>query len=360
MNHFKGADKDGMGSGAAELGPGESLGLGESPNADESLGLIEAHGVGTWTWWFDSGKVAWSKGISQILGVDHATAEQTLAAYEQLVHPDDRPDFHNPARLLSSGVMEDRQFRVLRRNGELRWVRSMGKLIHSRDGRPERLVGVAFDITDVRQALVALQQREAITEAIRELFDVVIWTTDANGEISDEVEWWRATGQRGRVDHWNRLEAVHPDDRQRVRNAWDEAIRNGRRYSAVSRVKWGETYVPVISRAASVRGRDGTVEGWIGFTTRQDGGMGFDLGIPEIEAPPLTPGQVRAARGYLGWSAEQLAEHAGVSFSTVRRVETPGERGVRGQSIAAIRKALERAGIGFTTGADGRTGVSMK
>jgi hypothetical protein len=33
---------------------------------------------------------------------------------------------------------------------------------------------------------------------------------------------------------------------------------------------------------------------------------------------------------------------------------------VREQSIAAIRGALERAGIGFTTGADGRTGVSMK
>lgn len=337
-----------MDEGAAELGPGESL------------GLIEAHGVGTWSWWLDSGEIRWSAGVSQMLGVDHATTEQTLKTYEQLLHPEDRPDFANPARLVSSGVMAEQEYRVLRPNGEMRWVRSLGKLIHSRDGRPERLVGVAFDITETRMALQALQQREAIMTAIRALFDVVIWMTGGNGEISDEVEWRRATGQSGRVDHWNRLEAVHPDDRPRVREAWDEAVRNRRPYSVACRVLWGENYVPVVSRAEAVLGRDGTVEAWIGFTIRQDGGMAFGLGVAGNDVPRVTPGQVRAARGYLGWSAEQLAEQAGVSFSTVRRIETPGERGVRGQSIAAIRKALERAGIAFTTGPDGRTGVSMK
>ena len=43
-----------------------------------------------------------------------------------------------PARLVSSGVMAEQEYRVLRPNGEMRWVRSLGKLIHSRDGRPER------------------------------------------------------------------------------------------------------------------------------------------------------------------------------------------------------------------------------
>ncbi|HEY9012359.1 MAG TPA: helix-turn-helix transcriptional regulator, partial [Devosia sp.] len=110
----------------------------------------------------------------------------------------------------------------------------------------------------------------------------------------------------------------------------------------------------------AIVGRNGELEGWIGFSARRDGNMALGLEADGPDAAPLTPGQVRAARGYLGWSAEQLAEHAGVSFSTVRRVETPGERGVREQSIAAIRKALERAGISFTTGVDGRTGVFMK
>jgi PAS domain S-box-containing protein len=324
---------------------------------DESLRLIEEHGVGTWIWDLDSAEVSWSSGMSRILGVDHATTVQTLESYEALLHPDDRAEF----RAASSTVLYDREYRVLRPTGELRWIRSFGTMIHSRDGRPERLIGVAFDVTDARLGLHALQQREGLVEAIRDLFDVVTWSTDANGEITDEVEWWRTTGQRGRVDKWNRLDVVHAEDRQRVRDAWDEALRNRRHYSASYRVLWGETYMPVISRAASVLGRNGAIEGWIGFTARHDGTRAFELGQPgDGAASPLTPGQVRAARSYLGWSAEQLATQAGVSFSTVRRIETPGERGVREQSIAAIRKALERAGITFFASPDGRTGVSMK
>lgn len=328
-------------------------------SADESLRLIENYGVGTWTWDLDKAQVTWSSGMSRILGVDHASTKQTLEFYEQLLHPDDRPEFRNPTRVVTSGALVDVEYRVLRPSGELRWVRSFGTLLHSREGRPERLIGVAFDVTEHRQGQLALQQREGLFEALRSLFDVVIWNTNADGEVADEVQWWRTTGQRGRVDGWHRLESVHADDRQRARDAWDEALRTRKPYSAAYRVLWGESYVPVVSRAVATLDRTGTVDGWIGFTARQDGLRTFDLGVPE-DVRALTPGQVRAARGYLGWSAEQLAEQAGVSFSTVRRVETPGERGVREQSISAIRKALERAGIGFTNGPDGRTGVTMK
>jgi hypothetical protein len=324
----------------------------------EAVALIETHGVGTWCWDLAEDRVGWSAGMSAILGIEHRPGEQSFERYEQMLHPDDQIDMANPARTAASGILAEREFRVLRPSGEMRWVRSYGRLIHSRSGRPERLVGVAFDITEARAGLRTLQQRDGLMAAIRDLFDVVIWTTDGDGEVSDEVEWWLSTGQRGRVDRWNRLEAIHPDDRASVRGAWAEAMRNRRRYSSRARVLWGDAYAPIVSRAVSVLGPTGTVEGWIGFSTRQDM-LTFDVDMP-ADGLTLTPGQVRAARGFLGWSAEQLAEQSGVSFSTVRRVETPGERGVREQSLAAIRKALERAGIVFTLGADGRVGVSMK
>lgn len=330
---------------------------GLSPEA--ALALIETHRVGTWTWELASGSVTWSPGMSQILGVEHRPETQTLDAYEQLLHPEDRLDFDNPARTAGSGMLTDRLYRVVRPDGEMRWVRSLAKLIHNRDGRPERLMGVGFDVTETRLGLLALRQRDGLAMAIRDLFDVVVWMTDADGEVSDEVEWWRATGQKGRVDKWHRLDVVHPDDRDRVRAAWADAIDNRKRYSVSARVLWGGTYVPIVSRAVSILGSNGMVEGWIGFSTRTDA-TGRDVDQVGTEQPALTPGQVRAARGFLGWSAEQLADKAGVSFSTVRRVEAPTERGVREQSLAAIRKALERAGIVFAAGPDGRAGVSMK
>ena len=58
--------------------------------------------------------------------------------------------------------------------------------------------------------------------------------------------------------------------------------------------------------------------------------------------------QLRAARALLGWSQTQLAERAGLSLPTVKRVET--ERGPRvspDTARYALQRALELGGIEF-------------
>lgn len=75
------------------------------------------------------------------------------------------------------------------------------------------------------------------------------------------------------------------------------------------------------------------------------------------EDPSLTHAQVRAARAYLGWTAVELAEKAGVSFSTVRRVEMPGRRAVRDENLDAIREAFTRSGVRFVVHGDGALGI---
>ena len=63
----------------------------------------------------------------------------------------------------------------------------------------------------------------------------------------------------------------------------------------------------------------------------------------------LTGGQIRAARGLLGWSVERLSSEAGVSYPTVVRAEAAGAQSpsLRVQSLDRIELALERAGIIF-------------
>jgi transcriptional regulator with XRE-family HTH domain len=53
--------------------------------------------------------------------------------------------------------------------------------------------------------------------------------------------------------------------------------------------------------------------------------------------------QCRAARALLDWSAQQLAEHAGVGVATVRRFESGST--VADASVDAMTKALVAAGI---------------
>ena len=73
----------------------------------------------------------------------------------------------------------------------------------------------------------------------------------------------------------------------------------------------------------------------------------------------LAPQQSRAARGWLGWSQEDLAKRAAVSLSTVRDFEK-GRRTPIANNIKAIQTAIEGEGVRLSFGADGRpTGISL-
>ena len=61
----------------------------------------------------------------------------------------------------------------------------------------------------------------------------------------------------------------------------------------------------------------------------------------------ITIGQIRGARGLLGWSQSELARRAGLSHPTVKRVETETGPRVSDRARAKIHRALEVAGIEF-------------
>jgi transcriptional regulator with XRE-family HTH domain len=69
----------------------------------------------------------------------------------------------------------------------------------------------------------------------------------------------------------------------------------------------------------------------------------------------ISPEQSRAARGLLNWSQTTLGDEAGLSLPTVKRFET-GYAHVSPDALAAIRTALEAAGVEFFNG----TGVKLR
>lgn len=72
----------------------------------------------------------------------------------------------------------------------------------------------------------------------------------------------------------------------------------------------------------------------------------------------MTSAQIRAARGLLNWTVRDLASRAGVHRNTVTRTET--EETGPGHSVAAMRKALEDAGVIFIEENGGGPGVRLR
>jgi ribosome-binding protein aMBF1 (putative translation factor) len=58
----------------------------------------------------------------------------------------------------------------------------------------------------------------------------------------------------------------------------------------------------------------------------------------------MTPEQSRAARGWLNWTQQDLADKASVGISTVRDFEA-GRRQPIANNIAAMRRVIEAAGV---------------
>jgi len=63
----------------------------------------------------------------------------------------------------------------------------------------------------------------------------------------------------------------------------------------------------------------------------------------------MTPDQSRAARGLLDWSQAELAARSNLSESTIRDFEK-GRRIPSINNLAAVRRALEAAGVEFIDG----------
>ncbi|MBO6724294.1 MAG: helix-turn-helix transcriptional regulator [Rhizobiaceae bacterium] len=61
----------------------------------------------------------------------------------------------------------------------------------------------------------------------------------------------------------------------------------------------------------------------------------------------IDAGQIRAARGFLCWSQSDLADKAGLSVQTVKRMETKGTGSSTVDNVARIQSALESAGCTF-------------
>ena len=75
----------------------------------------------------------------------------------------------------------------------------------------------------------------------------------------------------------------------------------------------------------------------------------------------ISTGQVRAARAFLRWRAQDLADASGVGVATIRRMEIlDGVPAGQIRSLAAIQSALEAAGVEFIGTPDDMPGVRLK
>ncbi len=125
---------------------------------------LDAGRMGTWQWTIATGEVRWSPGLEAIHGYAPGTFPGTFDAFQAEIHPEDHARVLNAiSEAIKHGGEHHVEYRIVRRDGLVRWVETRGQFMLDAEGRPDRMVGVCMDTTDRKENEDA--QREAKREA---------------------------------------------------------------------------------------------------------------------------------------------------------------------------------------------------
>src|SRR6185503_17304004 len=128
--------------------------------ASERLALAQQAGrIGTFEWDIRTGAMSWSAINEDLYGLPAGGFGDSYADWKRAVHPDDRARSDGDhRRAVAERTDLETEFRIIRPDGETRWIASKGKVFYSVESEPLRMLGVSMDITE----------RKRIEEAFRD------------------------------------------------------------------------------------------------------------------------------------------------------------------------------------------------
>ncbi|MEO6873655.1 MAG: response regulator [Opitutaceae bacterium] len=138
--------------------------------SDERLRLtLDSTRIGIFEHHISTGHVYYSPGLWAMLGYDYRRMPATSEVWLSLLHEDDVAAFHErvASQLSGRAVFLEAEYRLRGQSGTWRRVSIRSQAVTDSSGnRPERIIGTVQDITDRREAELALQASQAETRKL--------------------------------------------------------------------------------------------------------------------------------------------------------------------------------------------------
>jgi PAS domain S-box-containing protein len=197
--------------------------------SEERLRLAtEAARMVAWEWNLGTGEVSRSLNAGDILGRGPEIVTGSGDEFLDLIHRDDRDRVQARLELaLLNGSGYDQEFRIVWADGTVRWMHDRARVRRDAAGQAVRLTGIMWDVTERVKAEEALRvSRERLDLAVNSTelglwycdlpFDRLVWNDKCKEHFGLPPD------AEVTIDLF--YERLHPDDRERTRQAVDRAL----------------------------------------------------------------------------------------------------------------------------------------
>ena len=198
--------------------------------------IVEASELGTWELNAKTNEFHYSQRYLEIIGGYKEHLELTHEQLLKHVHQEDlliREIAFKHA--IASGYIHY-EARVIWNDKSVHWVEAKGKVFYDADNKPERLLGTARDITEIKNHQQVLEQSEKRFRSLTESIPQLIWETDEKGNaLFASGKWVEYTGIQPKSEaEWKAM--IHPDDFEENVKIWSHSLATGESYRADVRI----------------------------------------------------------------------------------------------------------------------------
>jgi len=150
--------------------------------------------VGSYAYDVNKGTMQVSEGYAAIHGLPEGTTGTSYSEWRARVHPEDleRAEGTRDQAFADRSKEDNAEYRIVLLTGDVRWIERRGSISYSKDGRPERVVGVNIDVTErkraeERQRALVAELDHRVKNALATVSSIVSHTGAGYQSVADVV-----------------------------------------------------------------------------------------------------------------------------------------------------------------------------
>ena len=125
--------------------------------------------IGIWEYDLTKNELVWDSAMYKIFGIDKNQFSGVFEAWKSAIHPDDKEKAIKATNDAILGLKDfDEEFRILLKNGEVKYIKGLSKTIRNLKGTAIKMTGANWDITELRSTELRLKKSK---ELFAETFD---------------------------------------------------------------------------------------------------------------------------------------------------------------------------------------------